>query len=207
MYLSKFREMAEQKEKEEKQKRANEPPKRDYEKEQEEKLHQVRETEQNTSEVKQKNEAGWEFRLEDEDGEGNVTLRLCLPRFLDSSLLDVDIHPSHVTVVVKGKVFRVKWPEDVQSDRAKAQRSSTTGELFISVPKTKPNKYLQRLRKEQKEGHKEKEEENKPIQQATSDNRKRKVKSTPKLADLMMQEAQKEGDEVQITERYPRKTE
>jgi protein TilB len=198
--------MAEQKEEEDKKKRENEPPKRDYEKEHQERLERIRDGEEK---VRQKNEGNWEFSIDDEDGDGNVVLRLSLPRFLDSSLLDVDIHPNHVTVVVKGKVFRIKWTDEVKSDSAKAQRSSTTGELVITAPKVRPNLALQRLRKEQKEA---KEEGSTDEQKADgkknltdAPERRKKKPPAPKLADLMLQEGQQSEQTVDISERETRR--
>ena len=53
------------------------------------------------SKIRQCNEGRYEFRLEDEDGQGNVVLHLPLPKFLDNSLLSVDVHPTYITVVIK----------------------------------------------------------------------------------------------------------
>ncbi|KAE9356781.1 hypothetical protein PF008_g3447 [Phytophthora fragariae] len=47
-----------------------------------------------------------EFRLMDEILD--VILEVDLPRFLDSSLVDVDVHPSYVSIVAKNKVLRLK---------------------------------------------------------------------------------------------------
>lgn len=35
---------------------------------------------------------------------GSVVLEVSVPRYLDSSLIDVDVHPHYVSVVIKGKV-------------------------------------------------------------------------------------------------------
>lgn len=94
---------------------------------------------------KQRNEGKWEFSLEDEDGEGNCCLRVQLPRFMDSSLLDVDLHPAWVTVVIRNKTLRVHWPEPVHADAGAAQRSMTTGELVIKAPKVRQSEALKAL--------------------------------------------------------------
>ena len=54
--------------------------------------------------IKQCNQGRWEFAVEDNERTGTVVLRLSLNRFLDSSLVDVDVHPTYVSVVIKGKV-------------------------------------------------------------------------------------------------------
>lgn len=56
------------------------------------------------SEIKQKNEGGWEFFWDEESRPGAVVLEVRVARHLDSSLIDVDVHPSYVSMVIKGKV-------------------------------------------------------------------------------------------------------
>jgi hypothetical protein len=84
------------------------------------------------------NEARLDFKLEDEDGRGNCVLRLPLPRFMDTSLVDLDVHPWYVSAVIKNKLFRIHWPEEVRADAGVAKRSSTSGELVVTVPKLFP---------------------------------------------------------------------
>jgi protein TilB len=50
----------------------------------------------------------------DEDPE-NIILEVQLPKYLDSSLIDVDVHPKHVTIVAKNKTLRLRFPEDVST--------------------------------------------------------------------------------------------
>lgn len=35
---------------------------------------------------------------------GDILLEVAVPRYLDSSLIDLDVHPHYVSVVIKGKV-------------------------------------------------------------------------------------------------------
>lgn len=56
------------------------------------------------SEIKQKNEGGWEFLWDEESKPGYVILEVKVAKFLDSSLIDVDVHPTYVSVVIKSKV-------------------------------------------------------------------------------------------------------
>ncbi|KAE8959996.1 hypothetical protein PF010_g23064 [Phytophthora fragariae] len=74
-----------------------------------------------------------EFRLMDEILD--VILEVDLPRFLDSSLVDVDVHPSYVSIVAKNKVLRLKFPELVHSDAGMAERSKITRTLRLTLPK------------------------------------------------------------------------
>ena len=36
---------------------------------------------------------------------GDIVLSVSVPRYLDSSLIDLDVHPHYVSVVIKGKVL------------------------------------------------------------------------------------------------------
>jgi protein TilB len=145
-----YKEMAEQKEEKEARQRAMEPKERDYEKEQREAVAKIR-ADECDGVVKQCNEGRWDFVLEDEDGQGNCQLRLGISRFLDTSLADVDVHPSYVSVVVKGKLFRILWPDEVRSEDAVCQRSQASGELVISAPKVKePTRALLELKRKER---------------------------------------------------------
>lgn len=53
--------------------------------------------------MRQCNEGRLEFSMVEEDGAGNCVLSVGVPRFLDTSLVDVDVHPMYVTVVLKSK--------------------------------------------------------------------------------------------------------
>lgn len=59
----------------------------------------------------------------------------CSHRHLDSELLDVDVQPRYVRVMVKSKVFQVRLEEEVSPDKSTAQRSQVTGHLLITLPK------------------------------------------------------------------------
>lgn len=139
-----YMEMAEQKEAEEARRRENMPKERDTEAEHEAALRQTRlQEERADGSVRQCNEGKWEFRLMDESLE--VVLEVDLPRFLDTSLVDVDVHPSYVSIVAKNKVFRLRFPELVHSDAGKAERSKVTGTLRLTLPKANVSA-AQRLR-------------------------------------------------------------
>lgn len=56
------------------------------------------------SEIKQKNEGGWEFYWDEESRPGVVVLEVRVQKFLDSSLIDVDVHPTYVSMIIKSKV-------------------------------------------------------------------------------------------------------
>lgn len=143
-----YREMAEQRREEEERERERQPKERDYGEEHRARMEALKEEEEEMArmggKVRWRNEGKLGFRLEEEDGRGNIVLRLDLPRFLDSSLVDVEAHPHHVTVVAKGKLFRMAWPEEVSASEGQAERLPS-GALVLTVPKAKrPSKFTRR---------------------------------------------------------------
>lgn len=58
-------------------------------------------------------------------------------RFLDTSLIDIEVQPAYVRVTVKGKVFQLALNDEICVARATSQRSAATGNLLIKMPKLK----------------------------------------------------------------------
>nr|XP_040149580.1 protein tilB homolog isoform X3 [Ictidomys tridecemlineatus] len=56
-------------------------------------------------------------------------------RYMDTSLIEVDVQPTYVRVMVKGKPFQLVLPAEVKPDSSSAKRSQTTGHLVICMPK------------------------------------------------------------------------
>lgn len=81
----------------------------------------------------QKNEGRWDFVLTEDDQA--VFLDVPLGKHMSSTLVDADVQPDRITVTIKGKVLRLKLPEEVNPDAAKAQRSQITGRLLVTMPK------------------------------------------------------------------------
>lgn len=82
--------------------------------------------------VRQTNECRWDFSVEEEDGAGNTVVRLQLSKYLDSSLVDVDVHPFYVSVVIKGKVFRLAFPDEVRVAVVTARRWPRQKHRFLA---------------------------------------------------------------------------
>uniref|UniRef100_A0A8D2J7R8 Leucine-rich repeat-containing protein 6 n=1 Tax=Varanus komodoensis TaxID=61221 RepID=A0A8D2J7R8_VARKO len=81
------------------------------------------------------NEPKLSFSLKDDEENNQFILDLAVYRHLDTSLLDVDIQPTYIRVMVKGKPFQLVLPAEVKPDSSTARRSQTTGHLVISLPK------------------------------------------------------------------------
>lgn len=134
-----YREIAEQKRQKEEREKVNQPKERDYEKEQAEAKETIRKVEEKKEEeeiaLRQKNEGGWNFYWDEETVKGSIRLEVCLPRHLDSSLIDVDVHPTYVSIIIKSKLLRLHLPAEVKSGETQCQRSKTTGSLVLTMPK------------------------------------------------------------------------
>jgi protein TilB len=66
-----------------------------------------------------------------------VSDNVMLCRYLDTSLLDVDIQPTYVKVLIKGKIFQIVFHEEIKTESSTAQRSQTTGHLVLTMPKVR----------------------------------------------------------------------
>eukprot|EP00947_MAST-08B_sp_MAST-8B-sp1_P002019 g2019.t1 len=90
--------------------------------------------------VRQCNQGKYDFKLYEEGKD--VILEVELPRFLATSLINVDVQPTYVSVVIKKKVLRLEFPAEVNPDRGKCQRSTTTGTLTLTLPRADNKKVL-----------------------------------------------------------------
>ncbi|KAL1129404.1 hypothetical protein AAG570_013931, partial [Ranatra chinensis] len=85
------------------------------------------------------NEAKIPFRIEENDETNSYVLDLSVYKYLDTNLLEVDVQPNYVRVMVKKKAFQLVLQEEVSPDRSIAQRSQTTGHLVVTMPKVMPS--------------------------------------------------------------------
>ncbi len=83
-------------------------------------------------------EGKWDFTFDEEKKPGYLTLDISIQRHLSSSLIDVDVHPTYISVVIKSKVLRLRLPIEVKAEDSTAKRSLTTGHLLITMPKFNP---------------------------------------------------------------------
>eukprot|EP00899_Mesostigma_viride_P004756 jgi/Mesvir1/14281/Mv09711-RA.1 len=61
----------------------------------------------------QKNEGKWDFELLDSHDGKSILLDVAVGKFLDTSLLDVDVQPHAVRVLIKGRLLQLALPEEV----------------------------------------------------------------------------------------------
>ncbi|XP_065212126.1 dynein axonemal assembly factor 11 isoform X2 [Planococcus citri] len=83
------------------------------------------------------NEAKIPFTLTEDEDRKNFILTVEVYKHLDTSLLDVDVQPWFVRVLIKGKVLQLVLPEEVHPDQSKAQRGISSKRLTITMPKEK----------------------------------------------------------------------
>jgi len=155
-----YRELAQQKKEKEEREKMNHPRERDIEKEHKESIARIREREEATGEreIKQKNEGHWSFSW-DESSSLSLSLSVSLPSHLDSSLIDVDVHPSYISVIIKNKCLRLKTPSEVRVEGSKCQRSKVTGALKVIMLKENPKEKLGGIYERENKTEKEKEKE------------------------------------------------
>ncbi|XP_058898692.1 dynein axonemal assembly factor 11 isoform X4 [Kogia breviceps] len=81
------------------------------------------------------NEPKLDFSLRDDEKRNQIVLDLAVYRYMDTSLIDVDVQPTYVRVMVKGKPFQLVLPAEVKPDSSSAKRAQTTGHLVVYMPK------------------------------------------------------------------------
>merc|ERR1711959_874953 len=84
---------------------------------------------------RQRNEPKLEFFLDPDTHKESVVLELAVPKFLDTSAIDIDIQPTWVAIAIKSKEFLIHTPAEVNPDQTKAERSVGTGALVLTMPK------------------------------------------------------------------------
>lgn len=80
------------------------------------------------------NQAKLDFKFNDLEPDVYI-LDLAVYKHLDTSLLDIDVQPNYVRVNVKGKIFQLHLPQEVDTTNSKAERSQITGHLLVTMPK------------------------------------------------------------------------
>ena len=90
--------------------------------------------------VRQCNEGDFEFLLTEDGGDDGdaVELEIKVGKFVDASLMDVDVQPRLVRALIKGRMLCLALPTEVLPDASTAQRSRVTGSLVVTMPKARP---------------------------------------------------------------------
>ena len=118
-------------------------------------------------EVRQCNEGRYEFLFQESKDKTCILLEVQIPRFMDTSLVNVDLHPNYVRLDIKGKITQLKFDEEVLVDKSKIQRSQTTGGLLLTMPKASITEYeAKNMRMMKKKDEKDQEDKLKALEKA-----------------------------------------
>lgn len=104
-----------------------------------------REEESTRMDIKQCNQGKYNFWFEEERSKSGVEtliLRVDIPKHLSTSLIDVDIHPTYASIIIKNKILRVMLPVEVKLDGVVARRSAASGKLEVVMPKMNPKEIV-----------------------------------------------------------------
>lgn len=81
------------------------------------------------------NRAKLKFNLIDEPSHYELILEV--PKFLDTSAIDIDLQPTYIRVTVKGKIFQLALRDEVSIEKSSSKRAAITGQLLITMPKVR----------------------------------------------------------------------
>ena len=76
-----------------------------------------------------------------------ITLNVEISKFLDTSLIEVDVHTNWLRVTIKGKILQLLIEEDVQTEKVICERSRLTGQLAITMLKAVQHGDIEECRK------------------------------------------------------------
>lgn len=87
-------------------------------------------------------------------------LDLYIPKYMDTSLVDVDMNPEYIRIDVKGKITQIRFGVEVMVDTTRILRSQTTGALQAIMPKCGREMTPMYVVREEDENRKPKKEPN-----------------------------------------------
>jgi protein TilB len=115
--------------------------------------------------ILQKNQGKWNFKFEETPK--TWILDVEISKFIDTSLLDVDVHPTWIRVTIKGKYLQLLLPEEVKVDGVVCERSKLTGHLAVTMLKAKDASSSIDIIEVRKEERRAKEQREKDEKEAT----------------------------------------
>eukprot|EP00357_Protocruzia_adherens_P036540 CAMPEP_0115012916 /NCGR_PEP_ID=MMETSP0216-20121206/25050_1 /TAXON_ID=223996 /ORGANISM="Protocruzia adherens, Strain Boccale" /LENGTH=426 /DNA_ID=CAMNT_0002382121 /DNA_START=136 /DNA_END=1416 /DNA_ORIENTATION=+ len=80
------------------------------------------------------NEGKYKFFLDEEHPEYTI-YEMMTPKFMDTSSIDVDINPKYVRISVKDKITQIRLNEEVIAEKSEIKRATTSGLLWMKMPK------------------------------------------------------------------------
>lgn len=89
------------------------------------------------------------------DEEGHVIYDIALPKYMDTSSIEVDIHPTWFQCLIKGQSLLLHLDVEVNPDQCKLQRLQYNGHLHLIMPIVNDKHTISRPALEEKEEGKE----------------------------------------------------
>jgi protein TilB len=86
--------------------------------------------------IMQSNMGKWQFKWYSEGTK--LCLDVAVNRYLDTSLIDIDVNPTWIRIEAKEKVLQLILPSEVNSDKVEALRSQVTGHLVVKMEMIDP---------------------------------------------------------------------
>jgi len=74
-----------------------------------------------------------------------------VPKYMDSSLIDLNLQPKVVSIRIKGKLTQLKLNDEILVEKSEIQRSQLTGKLHIRMPKISVNSTVIHLKRQEEE--------------------------------------------------------
>lgn len=100
--------------------------------------------------ILQKNEGKWNFKWS--ETKKTLVLDVEISKFIDTSLVNVDLNENWIRVTIKEKILQLATSESVQVSSVICERSKATGHLLITMLKsTFLSQDVQKVRKEEHE--------------------------------------------------------
>jgi len=162
------------------------------------------------SKVLQRNEGKYPFQFTSTDK--LLILEVFISKFLETSLIDVDVHPTWIRVNIKGKDLVLTLDDEVYCDdnNVTCERSKCSGTLMITMVKVNKSKngefYLDKDLEEDEENIDEREritEKNKPVDIYEEKRRmKEEINLNKKLEQEKKKKAQEEKEKSKLGRRY-----
>ena len=91
--------------------------------------------------ILQTNQANIPFIIRDDDNEhqGMIIIELGISKYIDTTLLDIDVKEDYIRCVVKNKLVQLELPSSIDPNLSKVQRCTISGALIISMYKKNHN--------------------------------------------------------------------
>jgi protein TilB len=88
-------------------------------------------------EIRQCNQGGYEYSFyeKNEKDKQFIILEIAVPRYLDTSQIDVDLNPTYVRIDIKGKFLQLTFPCEISVNESQAKRSQANGSLQLVMKK------------------------------------------------------------------------